>query len=142
MKRFWVAHVRGAEFPRLVKLGFLVFYPEIDDYVFLEVKDENEKLLRKQNEFGVHFLRKKKVLATVTEREIQQMKKETKDELLPETEVEVVSGYAANMKGKVVEVLEGKYRCLLNGWRRTYEVLLERTDLAVRGTLREQSITG
>ena len=68
---YWIAHVRGGEWPRLRREGFLVLYPSVDDYVFLEASKKNKKKLNRQTELGIYFLKDKKgVLSTVKKAEI------------------------------------------------------------------------
>jgi hypothetical protein len=130
---YYIAHARGCDFRRLREKGFLTFYPDFDDYVFLEASQKNTKLLRKQTEFGIFFLREKKNgYAKTTESEIKKMtKKAGADALPPATPILVVEGYGANLDGVVLEtdVTGRKVRCDLTGFNRHYNVWLDRMDL-------------
>lgn len=132
-RRWWVAHVRSSDYRQLARRGFLVLYPDVDDYVFLEVKDEHKKLLRKQPELGVMFLKSRSQFATVSEAEVAKMtKKATLISLKPGAEVDVISGFAENLSGTVLEELEAEVRLLLRGYRKVYEVTVHRLDVSLR----------
>jgi len=148
MKNFWVAHVRGADFDQLKKTGFLTFFPSLDDYVFLEVKEENQHLLRRQSELNIHFLKKGSDYTTVEETELDYMTQETKGKIIEGTDIQVVKGYCANLDGIVLEVEEELARCYLNGYNRKYKVELDisdivaQTDLTMKAANAEKSTTG
>ena len=125
MKRFWVAHVRGADFQTLRKKGFTTLDPALDDYVFLEETESNRHLLRKQSQLRVSFMKKSNRLVTVSERELQAMQKATTERGGPGAAIEVVEGFAAGLEGKVLEEKDGKIRVELQGWRRKYEAWLD-----------------
>lgn len=130
--RFWVAHARGCDFGRLREKGFLILYPSIDDYVFLEAKDQNLKLLRKQTELGVYFLRRNNEFVTVSQKEIDGMRKETVDRIEPGVDILVVTGYGSGLEGKVTESQGNKLRCDLQGFNRTYDVWIDRMDVVIK----------
>lgn len=133
MKRFYVAHVRGPDYRQLKKRGFLVLYPDVDDYVFLEATTENQKLLKKQLELGVAFLKRKGQFVTVSEDEVRRMTKETTESNLGVgTEIEIISGYCENMDGTVLEVAGSEIRALLRGYRRVYDVTVNRLDVIAK----------
>jgi len=132
-KRFWTAHVRGADFVRLKKLGFRAFTPMMDDYVFLEVTEKNEQFLRKQDELGLKFLRNGRELRTVSEAELVPLGGSTMDRLVPGAEVLVAVGYCEKLEGKVVERNGDKVKCVLRGFKRTYEVELPVQQVVLKG---------
>lgn len=132
MRNFWIAHVRGPNFEQLKKKGFLVLYPEIDDYVFLEVNPDNLQHLRKQLQLGVSFLRSKKELVKVTEADIDKMKKVTTDRIEVGAAIEVIAGFAEALEGKILEVNEATVLCELQGYKRTYTVEVNKLDVAVK----------
>jgi hypothetical protein len=128
-RRFYLAHVRGPFYDKLRDLGFVVLYPALDDYVFLEDKPENEKLLRKQSELGIYFLRKRNKYQTVSEHEVARMLDTAVGPIEPETAITVVTGHCANLDGKVIEVDGQKVHCRLQGYNRTYDVWLDRLSV-------------
>lgn len=131
-RKWWVAHVRTSDYRQLDRRGFLVLYPDVDDYVFLEAKDENKKLLRKQPELGVMFLKNRSQFATVTEAEVARMiKKATPVALKPGSEIVVISGFAESLTGTVLEEIGVEVRVLLRGYRKVYDVLVNRLDLSL-----------
>lgn len=139
-KKYWVAHVRGPNYDQLRKKGFLVLYPDVDDYVFLEVTEANQKLLKKQLELAVAFLKTKGKFNTVTETEVKRMSLETSTERIAVgAEIEVINGYCDNMEGKVLEVDGDRIRASLRGYNRTYDVELDRLDVIAKGQSGEKS---
>lgn len=130
-KKFWIAHARGPNFPKLREKGFTTFYPTMDDYVFLEVKPENEKFLRKQTELGVAFLKEREQYVTVDNTQMLRMCSATIDQIKEGTEILVVVGYGANLEGRVEEISSDgqSLRCLLQGFSRTYDVWLDRLEV-------------
>lgn len=128
-----IAHARGCDFGKLREKGFLTLYPMIDDYVFLEDKPENQKYLRKQSELGVFFLRKGGKYQTVSRKEIDQMCKQTTDRIVPKAEILVVSGFGANLEGKVIAVEGNQLHCELQGLKRVYNVVIDRQDVVLKG---------
>jgi len=132
MKKYWVAHVRGAIFENLRKEGFRVFYPVMDDYVFLEVKESNEGLLRRQTELAIAFLKKRGKYVTVMESEIDVIKGDVQVGPQVGAKVSVVKGYCANLEGEIVAI-DGEWIDLcLQGYNRTYDVRVDRLEVAVK----------
>lgn len=129
-KRFWACHVRTPYFDKLRDHGFLVLYPMMDDYVFLESKPENLRFIRMQQELGISFIKVKGNLQVVTEAEIQKMKGTTVDLVTAGAQIEVVSGYAENLEGVVLEERGDKLLVLLDGYKRKYELEVDRLDVA------------
>lgn len=132
MKRFFIAHVRTPDYEKLRKKGFLVLYPDVDDYVFLEDTPGNQKLLRKQTEIGVYFLRKGETYQTVSQAEIDRMKKTTADQLTVGSAITVVSGYCENLDGRVDQIEGDRVKVTLDGFNRKYEVELDRLEVSVK----------
>lgn len=130
--KYWVAHVRGPNFERLRRKGFVVLYPEVDDYVFLEAKPENRKLTVDQASLGVMFLRRNRKLVEVTQEELDQIQKKTTDLLGVGTEVLVIGGYCANLEGTITEEEDKQVRCTLKGYNREYDVWVDRLDVTRR----------
>lgn len=130
--RFWIAHARGCDFAKLREKGFVTLYPSIDDYVFLEASDKNLRLLRKQTELGVYFLRKGGEYVTVPQKEIDRMFEKTVDRIGKGAEILVVSGFGANLTGTVTEAEENRLRCELQGFNRTYDVWIDRLDVVIK----------
>jgi len=130
-REYWIAHVRGPNYSVLKKRGFLVLYPDVDDYVFLEVKDENKKYLKKQLELSIAFLKNKNKLVTATEEEVQRMIDATSRESIePGTSIKVISGYCENLEGVVTGVVnENEVEARLNGYNRQYQVVVDRLDV-------------
>ena len=128
-KNYFVCHVRGPDFERLRRLGFLVLYPTLDDYVFLEAQPENLKHLKKQAEYGISFVKNRGALATVTQAEIDRMTAVTINLIELGTQVEVISGYCENLFGVVTELGEKEVRCELKGYERVFDRWVDRLDL-------------
>lgn len=131
-KRYWSAHARGCNFEQLRKLGFKTFYPLLDDYVFLEVAQQNEKFLRKQTELGISFLKKKGRPVEISQKEMDRMSFGGMVAVKVGDEVMIISGYGSNLEGTVVEedlqnTNKLKVRCL--GYKRVYEVIVDRMDV-------------
>lgn len=122
---YWLAHVRGADYKKLRDKGFVVLYPTVDDYVFLAETEENKKLLRKQGELMVHFLRHAGKYVTITEKELDRMRSNQK--MVPEVgdEIKVISGVAENLEGTVVEVNGTKLKANVRGFKRVFEMELD-----------------
>lgn len=135
MKTYWVGQSRGADFKDLKAKGFLVFYPALDDYVFLEDTEENKKLLTKQEELRVKFLRQHNSgkLQKVTEKDLQSMIVTTQDILLEGQDISVVEGYCQGLDGKVVSRDGDNLTCELQGYRRVYTVILTTIQVVKRG---------
>lgn len=132
-KRYYVAHVRGPNYEQLKRKGFTVLYPDVDDYVFLEVTPQNQKLLKKQQELSIFFLKNKREFRTVSEEELSRMKKVTSTDLLMENcGIEVINGYCENLTGTVVEIIGDKIRAKLQGYKRTYDVTIDRLDVIAK----------
>ena len=55
-RRYRVARVIRGDITDLESSGFILFYPEIDEYVFLDSKDPNIKsLVKKEETLGIKF---------------------------------------------------------------------------------------
>lgn len=133
MKKYNVGHARGSDFKQLKSLGFVVFYPMMDDYVFLEVTPENKALVRRQSELGVLFLKERNKFVEVTEDELSVMKMETVGQIKVGVEIRVLGGYCENLEG-VVEAMDGDtLQCCLKGFNRVYRVELAVTDVVLKG---------
>jgi len=130
-REYWIAHVRGPNYEVLKKKGFLVLYPDVDDYVFLEVNDSNKKYLKKQLELSIAFLKNKSKLVTVKEKEVQRMIDATsREKIEPGTLISVISGYCENLDGVVTRVVdEDEVEACLNGYNRQYDVVIKRLDV-------------
>jgi len=132
-RKYWVAHVRGPNYDLLRKRGFTVLYPDVDDYVFLEVNKPNEKLLKRQLELCVAFLKKHGKMQTITEAELRLMAKTTTLDILAEnTPIEVINGYCENLEGRVLEIMGDQIKALLKGYNRSYEVVINRLDVVAK----------
>lgn len=130
---FWVAHVRGPNYDQLRKKGFLVLYPDVDDYVFLEVKKDNEKYLKRQLELAIAFLKNKKGYQTVRYSEVKRMMETTSAERIEiGARVSAISGYCDGLEGIVKGVTDDKIIAVVQGYNRTYEVELDRLDVIVK----------
>lgn len=130
--RFWIGHARGCDFARLREKGFLTLYPTIDDYVFLEETDANQKFLGKQIELGLYFLKKKGKLITVSQEEIQRMTKTSTDKINLDSEILVVQGPGAGLDGIVSKIEGNKVTGLLNGYARKYELVMDLQDVVIK----------
>jgi len=130
-KEYWIAHVRGPNYSTLKKKGFLVLYPDVDDYVFLEVKEENKKYLKKQLELAIAFLKNKSKLVTCTQAEVDLMVQSTsRKRISAGTAIKVISGFCENMDGVVTgEAEDGKVAARLKGYNRDYDVVVDRLDV-------------
>jgi len=130
-KEYWIAHVRGPNYAILKKKGFLVLYPDVDDYVFLEVKEENKKYLKKQLELAIAFLKNKSKLVTCTQAEVDRMVESTsRKRISAGTAIKVISGFCENMDGVVTgEAEDGKVAARLKGYNRDYDVVVDRLDV-------------
>lgn len=133
---YYVALARGADFRVLKARGFTVFYPLLDDYVFLEVSDDNKKLLNKQEELCVKFLRDKsgKGIQTVTGKELNRMTQTTQKSLVPGQDITVVDGSFIGMDGKITSLEGDNITCKVVGYRKTYQVILTAVQIVKRGT--------
>lgn len=129
--RFYVGHVRGADFEQLRKLGFVVFHPTMDDYVFLEVAERNYSFLKRQSELGVSFLKSGSVYETVSREELESMANTTLDQIKVGSKIKVLQGFCENMEGEVKEVVGNKLKCVLKGYKREYEQSLLKTDVVI-----------
>jgi len=128
-KNYWVCHVRGPNFEQLRRKGFVVLYPAMDDYVFLEASPANLPLLKRQTELGVSFLKHRNKLSTVTQEEIDRMTQVTTDLVMVGSKIEVISGFAENLNGVVLEIGEKELLCELDGYKRKYTVWVDKLDL-------------
>lgn len=132
--RYWVAHVRGANFEKLRERGFLTFYPTLDDYVCLKVSEENRKLLTKQTELGVFFLKQKGEYTTISTSEMLNWFTQTEAKIDVGADILVVAGYGSNLDGKVLEISEDNRRLYveLYGLTRTYPVWVDRLEVVAK----------
>lgn len=138
-KKYWVAAARGCDFGTLKSKGFTVFYPALDDYVFLESSEENKYLLSKQEELRIKFLRLSsgKGYVQVQEKEVQQMLSVTKDTLLPGSRIKVVDGYCSGLEG-YIKTRDGEVLvCEVYGYKRVFEVSLPTSQVALDTTQKE-----
>jgi len=138
MKQYWVAHVRGPYFERLRRLGFVVLYPAVDDYVFLEATDDNKKIVAQQQDLGVFFLRAGRKMKTVSEEELADIKQKTTERLEVGASIIVVAGYCEALEGEITDEGEQKVKCMLEGWNRQYHVWLDRLEVAARDLTNEE----
>jgi hypothetical protein len=127
---YWAGHARGPDFNQLRKLGFTTLYPRMDDYIFLQVTPANKRLLRKQGELGVAFLRKNEQYITVTEDDLERLKQEAVKTIEPGSQVLVTTGIGANMRATVNNTEEGKVHVTLHGYRRTWDAWVEPTEVS------------
>jgi hypothetical protein len=140
-KEYWVAHCRGPNFWRLRERGFLTLYPDIDDYVFLECTLPHERLLRKQLELGVSFLKAREGYVKITGADIAQMIKRTiTEKLAVGASILVTEGYGSNLEGTITEIDdEGRrVRCDLVGFNRHYDVWIDRHELVEQNSQHER----
>lgn len=128
-KRFFVAHTRGPDFNRLRQLGFKTFYPALDDYVFLEDKPENHKLLRKQSELGVAFVKNKTGFVTVSQAEVERIDEGTTHRMEVGSRVLAVEGIGSNLEGEILEETETEVLVRLQGYTRTYEIWTDKQHI-------------
>lgn len=126
---FWVAHARGCDFSHLKDLGFTLLYPKMDDYVFLEVSEDNRKFLKKQAELSISFLKDKSGYNTITQAELDAMYQASESKFSKGDKVYAVSGFASGLRGEIVKVLESSCEVILQGYRRKYEVQVDKIDL-------------
>jgi len=138
MKEYWVAHVRGPYFERLRRLGFVVLYPAVDDYVFLEATDENRKIVSQQQDLGVFFLRAGRRMKIVSEEELDGIKQKTTERLEVGASVIVVAGYCEALEGEITDQNEKQVKCVLEGWNRQYEVWIDRLEVAPKDLTDEE----
>lgn len=130
MTLYWVAQARSPDFQDLTDRGFVTFYPMVDDYVFLEAKDENRALTRKETDLNVSFLREEKKLITITEAELEPMRASTRDRIKVGTNILVVRGHCESLDGVVKKFLpEGQVEVLLDGLYHEYREVLYLTDI-------------
>lgn len=121
--------MRGPTYQRLRELGFVLFYPALDDYAFLLVSDENKKFLNKQMELSISFLKSKKGLTTISGEELDRMRQATIKPEQQGSRIRVISGTCAGLEGKVLEQEEQRYRCELQGFNRIYTIWVDQLDL-------------
>lgn len=135
MKQYYVGLARGADFKDLKARGFTVFYPVLDDYVFLEVTDENKKLLTKQDELKVKFLRDQnsRTIQQVTEKELSAMVMTTQDILVEGQDISVVEGFGTGLEGKIFSRDGEALTCDLYGYKRVFRVVLTTIQVVKRG---------
>jgi transcription antitermination factor NusG len=126
-----VAHSRGCDFQQLRDFGFVVFYPASDDYVFLEDTDQAEKLMRRQQELGLAFLKEGESWTFVTEAEIDVMRKAVGDGIVVGGKISVVSGPGANLSGVITDVQGDRLRVILDGMTRKFDIWVDRLELVV-----------
>jgi len=126
VSNYWAALARGANFEDLKAKGFQIFYPVMDDYVFLEACDKNKYLLSKQEELRVKFLRDntRKQLLLITQVEIDRMISVTQDDLVEGQDISVVEGYCAGLDGKIISRSGSTFQCDVFGYRKVFRVQL------------------
>ena len=117
---YWAAHCRGCDYDALRKLGFLVLHPHIDDYVFLEVKDSNKKILRREGKLNILFVRFDDKLMEIPEEEIEIFKGSTIDSIEVGTSILIVQGIYSNLDGKVIAERGDNYSCEVYGYKKIY----------------------
>ncbi len=120
-KRYWVAHVQGADLAGLKEMGFVVLTPFLEDYVFLQVSDENAELIQPASRQGLEFLLSRNVMAEVTGRELARMVAKTTGRLKAGLRIRVVTGEVAGLEGEVLEIVDDAARCALESYHRVYE---------------------
>lgn len=131
---YWTAISRGADFKELSAKGFRVFYPVLDDYVFLEVSDKNKVLLTKQDELRVKFLKDSKgKIMLVSEKDLGQMQATTQDPMVEGAEISVVDGYCSGLDGKVISREGSILECEVYGYKRVFSVALPAIQVVLRG---------
>lgn len=130
-KLYFVGHTRGPDFNRLRALGFLTFYPTLDDYVFLEDKPEHLPLLRKQTELGLAFVKNRKGLIKVTEEEINRIQKGTTEKLGIGAKVLAVEGPAANLEGEVLDESDLELFICFKGYQQDYTLWCDRQHIVL-----------
>lgn len=129
-ERFWTAYARGANFEDLKRRGFTVFYPSVDDYVFLRAVSENRGLVERADELGLqYFLRVGGELAEVTWADIAGMAAQAVQSIGPGDLIEVVRGPAEGLRGRVIELRADGVRVRVRSWIRWHEVTVAGTDL-------------
>jgi len=132
---YWVAHTRGPNFQLLEKRGFVTFYPEIDDYVFLEATPKNEPLLKRQLELCVHFVKHKNEIVTITDEELNKMRTKSVDQIVKGAEIMALIGVCENLEGEVLERDGDKIFCRFRGFNRFYEREVTVTEVVLKGKL-------
>lgn len=132
---YWVAHVKGAEFGELERLGFLTLYPVVDDYVFLRAIDANAPLVLKEVELGLEFLRQERVLQKVRESEIREMSGPTRGPLQRHDRVHIVRGHCEGMVALVLRVRDDYVDLQVQGFRTTYKMTIPRGDVVSESDL-------
>lgn len=132
--KYWVALARGADFEDLKRRGFRVFYPVLDDYVFLEALDENKTLTSKSESLRVKFLRdgKGKILE-VSGAELDRMRGCTEDNLVPGQDISVVEGFCNGLDGKILGRAGDDLKCEVYGFKRVFSQTLSVTQVVRRG---------
>lgn len=131
---YWVAHIRGAEFADLEKLGFKTFYPYSDDYAFLPVTEKNKKLLSKEFSLKVFFLRTDNILSTVSDEDLQGLTNATICQIRLGALIEIIDGPYAQMSGHIEGITDDIYHCIVKSYgSKIYEVDLERSQFIIEG---------
>lgn len=129
-KRYLVAHARGPNFDYLKARGFRHMYPTMDDYVFLEDTAENRKLLRKQTELGIAFMKAGDEYVTISESELGKMSLATTGKFTVGCKIKVLLGPYENLNGVIDEVTGEGLWATLSGYNREYKTEL-RADQVV-----------
>ena len=132
MRKYYVAQTGAPDFEELTRKGFITFYPTVDDYVFLEVTDKNESLTRQEATFDIEFLRAGDKLVTVTDVELEPMRRSTVDQLMVGTQITVVRGYCEGLDGVVTEIDGQQCKVMLDGLYHEYAVEVAMTDIVKR----------
>lgn len=128
-RRYWLAHVRGADYKRLREKGFEVLYPVVDDYVFLEVLPENEKFLKKQSELMIHFLRAKGGYKTISRKELEAMKGSKKLSVEPGQKIKAVAGIGQGLEGVVISKNGTRLNVELKGYERVFPLEVDEQEV-------------
>jgi transcription antitermination factor NusG len=132
VKIYYVAQTGAPDFEELTRKGFITFYPTVDDYVFLEVTNRNEPLLRQEVRLDITFLRKDDMLVTVTDDELEPMRRSTVDQIMVGAQILVVRGYCEGLDGVVTEIKGQKCKVMLDGLYHEYAVEVALTDIVKR----------
>jgi hypothetical protein len=132
MSRYFVAHVRGADYQYLRQVGFVCWESTIDDYAFLPDTPEHRHLLKQELSLKVFFLKVDDQHATISEDEFQHFKAQAIGSLQPGTPIVVVNGPYANLHGVITAVNGDTYTCTLESYHKRYVVDLTIFDLVIK----------
>lgn len=121
MKLYWTCHVRGFNHAELREKGFVVPYPTVEDYAFLEAKEENRQLVEDQGELGLIFITISGKLGLSTQEEVDMMMGTTRGGIEPGTLVRVTKGRYVSLEGVVKSVEGDELVVELEGFAKKYE---------------------